>query len=384
MAGKAKIVVVTGWYPEKTYSDFAIASKLVRVLEPSSSQITWLAANLSSEGSLNDKTALIRINSKYVKKPFWKVFFYFLLYQVRVVLAMLRSLRLFKADVVIFSFGADLLLFPILLSRLAGKKVIIRSDDRPSFLVKRYSKQLNRAKVILFPIVEKITYALASKIVLEYKYMTGLYNLDEYSNKVGLGGQYIDISLFKKTKELAARSYEVGYIGRFSEEKGALEFVKALPSILANRQSTAIVIGDGAQKGEIEKLLARNNIQGTVDLLGWVEHKEIPNYLNDIRILVIPSHHGGFANIVLEAMACGTVVLATPVGGTPEVIRDGETGFIMRDNSPECIARNVMRALNHPDLEQIATNAHALIKEEYTYEAAVERYRNILTSLKLG
>jgi glycosyltransferase involved in cell wall biosynthesis len=85
---------------------------------------------------------------------------------------------------------------------------------------------------------------------------------------------------------------------------------------------------------------------------------------------------------MLEAMACGTPVLATPVGAIPDVIKDGETGFIMEDNSPECIARNIIRALNHPNLEQIAQNARALVEKEFTFEKAVERYREILDSLK--
>ena len=80
-------------------------------------------------------------------------------------------------------------------------------------------------------------------------------------------------------------------------------------------------------------------------------------------------------------MACGTPVLATSVGGVPDVIKDEETGFIMKDNSPECIAKNVMRALEHPDLEKIVENARALVEREFTYEAAVERYRKILKEL---
>ncbi len=75
-------------------------------------------------------------------------------------------------------------------------------------------------------------------------------------------------------------------------------------------------------------------------------------------------------------------MLATAVGAIPDVIRDGETGFIMENNSPECIARNVIRALSHPDLGKIARNARALVENEYTYEAAVKGYRNILANLK--
>jgi len=83
----------------------------------------------------------------------------------------------------------------------------------------------------------------------------------------------------------------------------------------------------------------------------------------------------------IGAMACGTPVLATPVGGIPDVIKDEETGFILEDNSPECIAENVIRALNHPDLDRIVKNARKLIEERYTYEAAVERYRKILENI---
>ena len=63
------------------------------------------------------------------------------------------------------------------------------------------------------------------------------------------------------------------------------------------------------------------------------------------------------------------------------VIKDGETGFIMEDNSSECIARNVIRALEHPDLEKIVKSARELVEKEFTYEAAVERYKMILKEL---
>ena len=80
-------------------------------------------------------------------------------------------------------------------------------------------------------------------------------------------------------------------------------------------------------------------------------------------------------------MACGTPVLATPVGAIPDVIKDGVTGFIMKDNSPECIAENVIRALEHPNLDEIVKNARELIEKDFTYEAAGERYRKILGSI---
>ena len=80
-------------------------------------------------------------------------------------------------------------------------------------------------------------------------------------------------------------------------------------------------------------------------------------------------------------MACGTPVLATSVGGVPDVISDGVTGFILEDNSPDWIAKNVPKIFDYQNLDKIAKNARKIIEKQYTYEAAVGRYRSILDSL---
>jgi Glycosyltransferase len=87
-------------------------------------------------------------------------------------------------------------------------------------------------------------------------------------------------------------------------------------------------------------------------------------------------------NGIIEAMACGTPVFATLVGAIPDVIKNGETGFLMENNSPKCIAANVIRALESSDLEGVAQRARALVEREFTYERAVEGYRSILACLR--
>jgi len=69
------------------------------------------------------------------------------------------------------------------------------------------------------------------------------------------------------------------------------------------------------------------------------------------------------------------------VGAILDIIKDGETGFLMENNSLECIAANVIRALVYPDLEGVAQRARALVEHEFTYERMVERWRTILEEI---
>ena len=73
-------------------------------------------------------------------------------------------------------------------------------------------------------------------------------------------------------------------------------------------------------KDNIEAYLVKNNLSDTVKLTGWIPHGELPKYLNELKLLVVPSYTEGLPNIVLEAMACGTPILETSVGGIPDFI----------------------------------------------------------------
>lgn len=371
--------MITGWRPHNNSVEMAL--RMAKVLESFCSHITWIANDPKQSGHLSDKTNLIGIKSAYVVKPFWKVFFYFLLYQIKVTLAMIKSYELFKTDILIAAFGSDYMLLPIVVSKLARKKVVIRTDGRASITVRKYSKEPNKAKNLLFPVIEKMAYTLANKITTECQYMIDLYDLQEYKKKTGIMNIYVDVEAFKINKKISDRKYEIGYVGRISKEKGALEFAEALPLILENRCYKAVFVGDGDLLIEIERILVKNNIRNRVDIIGWVDYKEIPNYLNNMKVVVLPSYIEGLPSTILEAMACGTVVVANGVGGIPGVIKDGESGFIMGNNNPECIQKNVLRTLDSPNLEQISLNARDLITNEYSYEVTINRYKGIFNDI---
>ncbi len=276
-------------------------------------------------------------------------------------------------------FMGDSLTLPILAARLAGKKVIlvIASDYAKPFVM--------QGDILRMPLkaLLKINSALSYRIILYSKRHIDEWRLGRYQGKVSIAHEhFLDVDTFKILKKIDDRDKTIGYIGRFSVEKGILNFIEAIPQVLEENDGIGIAIcGDGNLLGEIEQFIDKNNSSERIRLSGWLPHEKLPICLNELKLLVLPSHTEGLPNILLEAMACGTPVLATPVGAVPDLVKDEATGFILENNSPEGIAEGVMRALKYPDLDEIITNARKLVEEEYTYVAAVEQYRKILTTV---
>lgn len=235
----------------------------------------------------------------------------------------------------------------------------------------------------LTSVLSKICCNLCNYIILYSVRLISQWNLEKYHHKILIAHRhFLDFETFTVTTPFLERPHLIGYIGRLSEEKGIQHFAKALPAILSDRQDLRVLIGgDGQLKEEIETSLQEGWGVARVTLPGWISHDDLPNYLNQLRLLVLPSYTEGLPNIMLEAMACGTPVLATPVGAIPDVIIDDKTGFIMESNSPECIAENVIRALNSPDLELIAENGRRFVEGVFTFEKAVKDWKGILQEI---
>lgn len=225
---------------------------------------------------------------------------------------------------------------------------------------------------------------MSNKLIVYSPIFISEWNLEKYHHKILIAHEhFLDFNTFTVTTLLPDRPPLIGYIGRLSGEKGVQHFARALPAILSGQQNLRVLIGgDGQLRKTIEASLQEEGATARVDLPGWISHDDLPKYLNQLRLLVLPSYTEGLPNIMLEAMACGTPVLATPVGAIPDVIIDGKTGFIMENNSPECIAENVKRALNSPDLERIAENGRRFVEEHFTFEKTVENWKKILQDVE--
>ena len=301
----------------------------------------------------------------------------FIYTQLRISYLLARITR--NIDIWIFFIGGDTLVLPMLTAKLLRKKVVLAFAG--SSIQTLLSSEGNLFRPV--KILSKINCTLSKRIIVYSESLIKEWNLGKYRNKIYIAHKhFLDFDTFKIKNKFNERANLVGYIGRFSEEKGVLNFVKAITEISEKQNEIKFLVGgDGQLRNEIERYLEDLNLNEKVKLVGWIPHDELPDYLNELKLLVLPSYTEGLPNIMLEAMACGTPVLANPVGAIRDIIKNGENGFIMENNSPECIAETVIRALKHQNPDEIVKNARKLVEKEFTYEAAVESYRKILADL---
>jgi len=181
---------------------------------------------------------------------------------------------------------------------------------------------------------------------------------------------------FLRTSGLADRRPTVAYLGRLvwdEKVRGVAHLIRAMKTVRASVPSTTLVVaGDGPHRKALEELAAREAPGGVV-FLGDVPDP-VPRFYNAVDLYAHISFREGLPLAVLEAMACGTPVVASAVGGIPEIVRNGENGFLVSGDPPELAAR-IIEVLSSPALAgRLAANAMADVAARFTWTRAAERF----------
>ena len=191
-----------------------------------------------------------------------------------------------------------------------------------------------------------------------------------------------DKTAARRQLDLPISSHIVLFVGLLVPVKGIDDLIAAIGQ-LARGDLECVVVGDGPLRSSLQASAARLGGGERFLFPGLRPSDEIPVWLNAADVLVLPSHSEGRPNIVLEAQACGLPVVATRVGGTPELIRDGEDGLLVDDGSPHAIARALSRLLEDDDFrERMGRAARRRIENgDLTWRASAERVRELYSDL---
>ncbi len=158
----------------------------------------------------------------------------------------------------------------------------------------------------------------------------------------------------------------VGFVGRLVPIKAAHHFLKAMTEVIetARRPVYAIVVGDGPERPHLEEQARRAGVAAQVRFLSW--RRDLAHVYGDIDVLAVSSLNEGTPVVIIEAMAARRAVVATCVGGVPDVVQDGRTGLLVEPNDPQKLAAGVRRVLEDDALrERLAAAAQAWVYPRY-------------------
>lgn len=340
--------------------------------------VALVTADLPADSEIRDRREVVELTRKGAGASVPVAAARFALNQLR----MCRVLADRDESVVLF-YGATSYLLPIVAARLLGKTVLVEPrGDVPLTLRLNWEQRmpgaLARLLAGLVRALERAGFAVADGVVTYTPEMARQLSLHpEAPNVYPSGARYVRTEEFSVTRPYEERDRIVGFLGRLDEEKGIRELAavaRELPDDVTFR-----FIGDGDLREWLEKELEAERAEETVELTGWVDHDAVPAQLNDLALLVMPSQTTeGLPTTILEALACGTPVLASPVSGVPDVVRDGETGYHIDSREPVQLAAQITRILGEEPLADISAAGRSLIDTKYSFEAATERYRAIL------
>jgi glycosyltransferase involved in cell wall biosynthesis len=167
------------------------------------------------------------------------------------------------------------------------------------------------------------------------------------------------------------------YVGNVKVAKGARDLVEAMAP-LARRHGRAdallCVVGSGEADAEVAARVRDLGLGSTVRLCGRQLHTEIPYWMSACDVFCLPSHMEGCPNVVLEALASGKAVVATRVGGIPELVADGKNGVLVPPRDPEALAAGLAAALGRP----WDPDAQRASVEYLSHDAVAAAYRAVL------
>jgi len=156
----------------------------------------------------------------------------------------------------------------------------------------------------------------------------------------------VDLSIFVKECDVYRQSRLVT-VANLVPLKAIDVLIKALSKI---PRTELIVIGEGPERERLERLSKELGLEGYVRFTGFISQEEVAKYLQSSSIFVLPSLTEGVPRSILEAMACGMFIIATRVGGIPDVVTEGRNGFLIEPSDVHALYEAIRRALKSPEL----------------------------------
>ena len=173
-------------------------------------------------------------------------------------------------------------------------------------------------------------------------------------------------------------------IGRLCEQKGQLLLVEAAARLKAKGVGFELVlVGDGPMRPDIEAVIAEHGLGSCVRITGWLSGQGVRGELEACRLMVLPSFAEGLPVVIMEAMALRRPVLTTAIAGIPELVRDGETGFLVPAGDIEQLVAKIeaILAMSDAQLSHTAGAARDLVLRQHDVNIEAQKLRQLFADV---
>lgn len=193
----------------------------------------------------------------------------------------------------------------------------------------------------------------------------------------------VDIDIIKKREELLVKSDEIliGMVGRLEPVKGPEYLIEAAKLVIKKFPKVKfLIVGEGTLRNKLESRCKNLGISDKFIFTGWRE--DITEILAVLDILVLPSLNEAVGRILIEAGACGVPVVATNVGGVPEIVKGGQTGILVPPKDPHSLSQAVISLLEDKEKRQrMGEAARSWVDDKFSAEIMVNKVSNLYQEL---
>jgi len=252
------------------------------------------------------------------------------------------------------------------------KKSIVRVAGQDIELIKN---RRNISKFVAYKFGERVSLRYATRIV------TNSNNLVPYLtrkgadiDKVHVISQGVDITLFKPVDVKRGYPTALFVANRLTLEKRPLDFIRVADEVHKDFPEIKFCVISG-ETGLQEAKIFAENLRTNVEFLGYVPQEKLPLHYSSSDVLVVASSIEALPTVILEAMACGTPVIATDVGGVNELVKEGVTGKLVKVGDIASMKKSIIElCLDDKKRKEMGYNARKLVGSHHSYDILKREY----------
>lgn len=207
-----------------------------------------------------------------------------------------------------------------------------------------------------------------------------------YNRKIFVIPNGIELKNFKNlSKDIARQKLKLAkeekflvFVGTLKQVKGLKYLIEAVKILKGKMpEMRLLIIGEGGEKENLQEQVEKLKLKQNVIFFGKLANEKIPEYMIASDIFVLPSLSEGLPVTVLEAMAAGLPIVATQVGGLPEIVKQGQNGFLVEAKEPEILAQKILTLLSDEKLRNSMSLNNQKEAKKYSWDLIVAKLINL-------